>query len=164
MRRITLRIALLVLIVGVVGSTADAQRRVRRRPAAAAGVLPQPSFGPRLGYDFKADHWFLGGQVNLPVARRLAVAPSAEFYLGSTGTPYRLNADLKYHPPTVYGLFYFGGGLAILHSSGGTDTGANLFGGWEGQQARPFKPFVEAKLVFSSGTSFNIQGGINFPI
>ena len=61
-------------------------------------------------------------------------------------------------------MFYFGGGLAILHSSGNNDTGLNVFGGWEGRRAYPMRPFAEAKLVFASSTSFNILGGLRFPI
>ena len=114
--------------------------------------------------DFDADHAFLGGQFNFPVGRRWALAPSADFYLGTTGTPYRLNVDVKYHPPTAYGFFYFGGGLAILHASGNTDTGGNVFGGWEGRRYAPVKPFLEARFVFASNTSFNLLGGLNFPI
>jgi hypothetical protein len=33
-----------------------------------------------------------------PVGRRWALVPSADFYVGANGTPYRLNADLKCHP------------------------------------------------------------------
>lgn len=150
------------LALAVVATAASwAQRRAR----GGAGVgLPPPSLGPLLGYDFNVDHVFLGGVVNIPVAPRFTLRPSMEFYTGSTGTPYRLNVDLKYHPPTSFGLFYFGGGLAILHSSGNNDTGVNAFAGWEGRRARPFRPFAEAKLVFASSTSFNLLGGIAFPL
>jgi len=149
------------LTLAVGATAASAQRRAR----GGAGVgVPPPSVGPLLGYDFDVDHVFLGGVFNIPVARRFTLRPSMEFYTGSTGTPYRLNVDLKYHPPTAVGLFYFGGGLAILHSSGNNDTGVNAFAGWEGRRARPFRPFAEAKLVFASSTSFNLLGGIAVPL
>jgi hypothetical protein len=106
----------------------------------------------------------VGGQLNLPVGRRWTLVPSAEFYPGATSSPFRLNADLKFHPPTVYGFFYFGGGFAYLHASGASDAGANLFAGWEGRRARPFKPFLEGKFVFADNTSFNIEAGLNFPL
>src|SRR5205807_273491 len=96
----------------------------RRATARGAG---RPSVGFRIGYDFDADHTFFGGQFNLPVGRRWTLVPSAELYLGVTGTPYRLNADLKYRPPTALGLFYFGGGFAYFHASGGGDAGGNVF-------------------------------------
>lgn len=157
----TVRIAIVLAGLAVVATSAEAQRRMR---GGRAVLVEQPSVGPRVGYDFDAKHVFVGGQFNLPVGRRWALAPSAEFYTGVTGTPYRLNADLKFHPPTVYGFFYFGGGFAYVHSSGGGDAGANVFAGWEGRRARPFKPFLEAKFVFANNTSFNIEAGINFPL
>ncbi len=162
MRLLTLRIAGIVLALAVLGSVAEAQRRVRRRPALV--TLPRPSVGPRIGYDFDANQVFLGGQLNLPVVPRWVVAPSAEIYTGGTGTPYRLNADLKYHPPSAYGFFYLGGGFAILHAAGTTHGGVSAFAGWEGRRALPFQPFAEGRFVFSSTTSFNILGGINVPL
>jgi hypothetical protein len=155
--------ALLALVaLATVASTAEAQRRARR--GQALGLVPRPSFGFRVGYDFDATNAFLGGQLNVPVGRRWSLMPSAEFYLGETGTPYRVNADLKYHPPTAYGMFYFGGGFTWVDAGGAADEGGNIFAGWEGRRARPFKPFVEAKLVFASTTSFNVLGGLSFPL
>jgi hypothetical protein len=155
------RMAIVLSGLAVVATTAQAQRRVR---AGRAVRVERPSVGPRVGYDFDAEHVFVGGQLNLPVGRRWGLVPSAEFYPGLNGSPFRLNADLKYHPPTVYGLFYFGGGFAYLHANGGSDAGANVFAGWEGRRARPFKPFLEAKFLFANTTSFNVLAGINFPL
>jgi hypothetical protein len=39
-----------------------------------------------------------------------------------------------------------------------------VFAGWEGRRARPFKPFLEAKFLFATTTSFNILAGINVPL
>lgn len=162
MSRLTMGIALVVAALALVTSTADAQRRMR---GGRAVRVERPGVGPRLGYDFDADHAFLGGQFNFPVGRRWALVPSADFYLGVNGTPYRVNADVKFHPPTVYGFFYFGAGLAILHSpGGGNDTGANVFGGWEARRYAPVKPFLEGRFVFANNTSFNALVGINFPL
>jgi hypothetical protein len=156
------RVLLALVALATAASTAEAQRRARR--GRALGLVQRPSVGFRVGYDFDPSNAFLGGQVNVPVGRRWSLVPSAEFYLGETGTPYRLNADLKYHPPTAYGLFYFGGGFALRHAGGGSDAGGNVFAGWEGRRARPFKPFLEAKLVFANNTSFSVLGGLNFPL
>jgi len=156
------RLVLGLLLAGMVAGPASAQRRARS--GGAGVVVPPPSIGPVVGYDFDASHWFLGGVLNVPVGRRFTLRPSMEFYTGTSGTPYRLNVDLKYHPPTAFGLFYFGAGLAIRHASGNNDTGVNAFAGWEGRRARPFRPFAEAKLVIASTTSFNLLGGITFPI
>jgi len=159
---LTVRVAVVTLALVVVATTgAEAQRRVR---GGRAVRVERPSVGPRIGYDFDADHVFIGGQLNLPVGHRWGLVPSAEFYPGLTGSPYRLNVDLKYHPPTVYGLFYVGGGFAYLHANGASDAGANVFAGWEGRRARPFKPFLEGKFVFADNTSFNLEAGLNFPL
>ena len=159
MKALAVRSAVILLGLTLLAPPARAQRRVRRGRAVR---VERPSAGPRIGYDFELDHVFVGGQANLPVGRRWQLVPSAEFYPGETASPYRLNADLKYHPPTAYGFFYFGGGFAFLHSTGNSRAGANAFAGWEGRRARPFKPFAEAKLVFASTTSFNVEGGLNF--
>jgi hypothetical protein len=159
--RLTVRVAIVVVGLAVVATTVQGQRRVR---GGRAVRVERPSVGPRIGYDFHVDHVFVGGQLNLPVGRRWGLEPSAEFYPGLSGSLFRLNADLKYHPPTVYGLFYVGAGFAYLHASGASDAGGNLFAGWEGRRARPFKPFLEAKLVFANNTSFNVLAGLNFPL
>jgi hypothetical protein len=156
-RSLTVQVAVGVLGLAVVATPAPGQRRIR---GGRAVLVDQPSIGPRLGYDFDASHLFLGGQLNLPVGARWALVPSAEFYPGASGSPFRLNADLKFHPPTTYGFFYFGGGFAYLHAAGG----GNVFAGWEGRRARPFKPFLEGKFVFATRTSFNLETGINFPL
>src|SRR5438445_419843 len=161
-RSVILRMLVALVALATVASTADAQRRARRGQALIGA--PRPSVGFRIGYDFDADHTFFGGQLNLPVGRRWTLVPSAELYLGVTGTPYRLNADLKYPPPTALGLFYFGGGFAYFHASGGGDAGGNVFAGWEGRRAMPFKPFLEARLVCRDNTSFNVLGGLSVPL
>jgi hypothetical protein len=159
--RLTLRTGVVLAAVAVVGTSAAAQRRIRGGRA----VFVQPAgIGPRVGYDFDVTHLFVGGQLNLPVGLRWTLAPSAEFYPGVTDSPYRLNADLKFHPPTVYGLFYLGGGFVYRHAAGAGHGGANLFAGWEGRRARPFRPFLDAKFVFADRTSFNVETGLNFPL
>jgi hypothetical protein len=160
-RSLPTQVAFAVLSLAAVATAAPGQRRMR---GGRAVLVDQPSIGPRLGYDFDASHVFLGGQLNLPVGVRWALVPSAEFYPGATGSPFRLNADLKFHPPTTYGFFYFGGGFAYLHAAGVGHGGGNVFAGWEGRRARPFKPFLEGKFVFASRTSFNLETGINFPL
>ncbi|MGH2668757.1 MAG: hypothetical protein ACRDH5_06515, partial [bacterium] len=87
------RIVIVLLGLALVAWTAAAQRRVR---GGRAVRVERPGAGPRLGYDFDVDHAVLGGQFNFPVGRRWALVPSADFYLGVDGTPYRINGDLKY--------------------------------------------------------------------
>src|SRR5438309_12074568 len=109
--------------LAVVATTAQGQRRVR---GGRAVRVERPSVGARIGYDFDVDHVFIGGQLNLPVGRRWGLVPSAEVYPGLGGSLFRLNADVKYHRPTVYRLFSFGPGFAYLHASGEWDGGVNL--------------------------------------
>jgi len=142
--RLTVRVA--IFMVGVGGGGNDRTGAAVACGGRACREVERPSLGARIGYDFDVEHVFIGGQLNLPVGRRWGLVPSAEFYPGLSGLLFRLNADVKYHPPTVYGLFYFGAGFAYLHANGAGDAGANLFAGWEGRQARPFKPFLEAKV------------------
>ena len=161
MTRLMLRIGGVAAALAVVGTTAVAQRRMR---GGRAVLVQPPGIGPRVGYDFDVDRVFVGGQLNLPVGRRWTLAPSAEFYPGYAGSLYRLNADLKFHPPTAYGIFYFGGGFVYRHEAGAGQGGANLFAGWEGRRAYPFRPFLDGKLVIANRTSFNIETGLNFPL
>src|SRR5256885_14531405 len=111
-----------------------------------------------MGYGFGADHPFWGGQFTLPVGRRWTLVPSAEFYFGVTGTPYRLNADLRYRPPTAFGLFYFGGGFAYFHASGGGDAGAHAFAGGGGRPAKALQPFLGGELAFTGNTPLKPLG------
>ncbi len=161
MSRLSRRIAMVLAGLVAVTTSAAAQRRIR---GGRAVTVEPPAVGPRVGYDFDVKHVFVGGQLNLPVGRRWALAPSLELYPGAIGSPYRLHADLKYHPQTAYGLFYFGGGFSYFHVSGGGDAGGNVLAGWEGLRAHPVRPFLESKVVFSDRTSVNIEAGLNFPL
>ena len=73
--RLTLRIGVVVAGLAVVGTTARAQRRVR---GGRAVLVDRPAVGPRVGYNFDADHVFVGGQLNLPVGRRWTLVPSVQ--------------------------------------------------------------------------------------
>ncbi len=129
MSRLSMRIAMVLAGLVAVTTSAAAQRRIR---GGRAVTVEPPAVGPRIGYDFDVKHAFIGGQLNLPVGRRWALAPSVELYPGATGSPYRLNADLKYHPETAYGFFYFGGGFSYHHASGAGHGGGDVLAGWEG--------------------------------
>jgi hypothetical protein len=159
--RLPLQIAIAVVGLAVVAGPARAQRRMRGGHAVL--VVP-PAIGVRLGYDFDVDRVFVGGQLDLPVGQRVALVPALELYPGAAGSPYRLNVGLKYHPPTVYGFFYLGGGFTYLHANGAGKGGGNVFAGWEGRRARPFRPFLEGKFTFADHTAFSLEAGINFPL
>src|SRR5947207_15615435 len=100
---------------------AQGQRRIR---GGRAVMVDRPAVGPRIGYDFDFDHVFVGGELNLPVGRRWGLVPSAEFFADQKGSPVGLNAELKYHPPTLYGLRYSDAGFAYLRAGGPSDAEA----------------------------------------
>ena len=151
--RVTLVVALLVLMA----STADAQRRTRRRAVSSSG----PSYGAHIGYNFDVEEMLLGAQLSWPMTPQLALYPTFDYYFVSPGSLWALNFDLKYRPPTRYGAWYVGGGLNLLHATGGSDTNLNLFTGLEGRRGKT-RPYVEARVILGNGSSFQIAGGLNW--
>src|SRR5207245_6833485 len=81
---VILRMVVALVALAAVASTADAQRRARRGLAFGP---PPPSVGFRVGYDFDADHTFLGGSFNLPVWRRVTPVRLRAVELGATVAP-----------------------------------------------------------------------------
>ena len=161
MKGILLRVTLVVLLVGVLASTADAQRRARRRSV----VTPGPRYGAHLGYNFGADGLLLGAQVSWPVSPKIDIYPSFDYYFVDPASLWALNFDLKYRPPTRYGAWYVGGGLNWSHVSAGgnsaSDTGLNLLTGLEGRRGRT-RPYVEGKFILGDGSSFQLVGGVSW--
>ena len=161
MKGMFLRITLVVLLFMVVASTADAQRRPRRRSVATSG----PSYGPHIGYNFDAEAVLLGAQVSWPISPQIDLYPTFDYYFVSGGSLWSLNFDLKYRPPTRYGAWYVGGGLNYSHTSSGgasgSDTGLNLLTGLEGRRGRT-RPYVEGKFILANGSSFQLVGGVSW--
>ena len=153
MKGILLRVTLVVLLLAAAASTADAQRR---RSVAAT---PGPRYGPHLGYNFDAKALVLGAQVSWPISPRVDLYPTFDYYFIDPGSLWALNFDLKYRPPTRYGVWYVGGGLNLLHD-GGSDTNLNLLTGLEGRRGRS-RPYVEAKFILGNGSSFQLVGGFS---
>ena len=154
-------IPLVLLLLALTASTADAQRRARRRTVAASG----PTFGGHLGYNFDVDNLLLGAQLSYPITPDIAIYPSFDYYFVDTGTFWALNFDLKYRPPTRYGAWYVGGGLNYSHvsfaGSGRGDTNLNLLTGLEGRRGRA-RPYVEVKFVLGDGSMFQLVGGFSW--
>jgi hypothetical protein len=165
-RAITLRVLVVLSALTLAATAASAQRRGAARRAAVAAAVERPSFGAHLGYNFDADDILLGAQLTYPITPRLALYPSFDYYFQSGATLWALNGDIKFHPPTPHGYFYFGGGLNILHGSAGgvssTDTHLNLLGGLEGRRWRSTVPYLEAKLMVGNGSAFQIVGGLSW--
>ena len=157
MKGILLRVTLVLSLLAVAASSADAQRRARRRPAASS----RPSYGPHIGYNFDVNELLLGAQLSWPITPQMDLYPTFDYYFVSPGSLWALNFDLKYRPPTRYGAWYLGGGLNLLHATGGSDTNLNLLTGLEGRRGRT-RPYVEARFIVGNGSSFQIAGGLNW--
>jgi hypothetical protein len=154
-------VLLVLLLLGLMASTADAQRRARRRAIVHQG----PTYGPHLGYNFDVDDLLLGAQVTWPITPDFGLYPSFDYYFVDPGSLWSLNFDLKYRPPTRYGAWYLGGGLNYSRRSAGgvsaSDTGLNLLTGLEGRRGR-MRPYAEGKFILGDGSSFQIVGGVSW--
>jgi hypothetical protein len=161
-KAILLRVALALLLVALLASQADAQRRARRRPVSMA---PGPSYGPHIGYNFDADALLIGAQVAWPITPRVSLYPTFDYYFVDVGSAWALNFDVTYRPPSRYGAWYLGGGINYTHASaggtGGGDTNLNLLTGLEARRGRT-RPYVEARFTIGDGSSFQIVGGFSW--
>ena len=162
MNRWVSRLVVVLLLVALTASTADAQGRYRRR--AVVGTTG-PTYGAHLGYNFDVDELLLGAQLSWPIVPSLDLYPSFDYYFVSGGSLWSLNFDVKYRPPTNYRAWYLGGGLNYSHASAGgasaSNTGLNLLTGLEGRRGRA-RPYVEAKFILDNGSSFQIVGGVSW--
>lgn len=158
------RPVLVAALATLAASPLMAQRRpaARTRPAATA---PGPRLGPHLGFNFDAEEALLGAQAVFPIAPAFDLYPSFDFYLVSGYTLWGLNLDVRYRPPTRYGLLYLGGGLNYLRASsngfGGSNTNLNILGGVEARRRRA-APYGELRLTVGDGSSFQIVGGVSW--
>jgi hypothetical protein len=149
------RVLLAVLLLVLVASTADAQRRSRRRGGAA--VNSGPTYGAHLGYNFDVDEMLLGAQLSWPISQDLAFYPQFDYYFVSGGSLWALNFDLKWRPPTRNRVWYVAGGLNWSHASAGgnssSDTNLNLATGFEGRRGKT-RPYVEGRFILGGGVSW----------
>ena len=140
-RRILTAVVLLICAAGV--SRAAAQRS---------------HFGIHGGYNFDLEEGLIGAQMHMPVGRSIEFYPSFDYYLIDNGTLVGFNGDLKFRSPGT--PLYFGGGLSVLSGGGNSNTGFNLFGGFETRYGRTH-PYVEGRGVFHDGSTFQLLFGIN---
>ena len=166
MKSLALRIGVALLAIAVVTTAADAQRR-RARRGGAAGPGDRAQVGGHVGYIFDGSHALIGAQASFPIARQVDFYPSFDYYFVSNATLWSLNFDARILPPGPYRYGYLGAGLNVAHASAGglgdTQTNVNLLGGLEGRRGR-IRPYAEARLILGHGSSFQIQGGVNFPL
>jgi hypothetical protein len=151
------RVLVVLLLLALVASTADAQRRSRRR---AVATSPGPRWGGHLGYSFDTDDMLLGAQLSWPISTSLDFYPSFDYYfVDGSNSFWALNLDLKFRPQTRYRIWYIGGGLNLLHS-GNTDAHLNLLTGLEDRRGR-VRPYVEGKFILGDNSLFQLVGGIS---
>lgn len=164
MRTLLLRCLLFLTVAAFAATPLLAQRRPAARTRPAAGA-PGPRLGPHLGFNFDAEEVLLGAQAVFPIAPAIDLYPSFDFYLVSGYTLWALNFDVRYRPPTRYGLLYVGGGINYLRASsggfGGSNTNLNILGGIEARRRRA-APYAELRLTVGDGSSFQIVGGLSW--
>jgi hypothetical protein len=139
---------------------AQAQRRGRSRYRGEPGLTPE--LGPRVGYDFTADDWSVGGQIRLP-GRALELLLSADYYFESNAHPYQLNADLVLRLGKMLRGLYAGGGVGT-YQNGSTDVAPNIVIGLEPRRraGRVVHPYMEGRLSFlDNATPFRFVFGLN---
>lgn len=129
--------------------------------AVTRAAAQRSHFGLHGGYNFDLEEGLIGAQMHMPVGRSIEFYPSFDYYLVDSGSLVGFNADLKFRTPAT--PLYFGGGLNILSGGGNSETGFNLFGGFETRYGRTH-PFVEGRGVFHNGSTFQLLFGINITL
>jgi hypothetical protein len=151
-------LALVAVSLAAVSRDAEAQRGRRR---SRVSVWGPPEIGVRAGYDFRVDHFSLGGQLRVP-ARTLELLLSGDTYIEPGTNPYQLNADLVLRFGPLRPL-YAGGGVGYFHNAAG-DVGPNIVVGIEPRRrARsPIRPYAEGRWTFlDAATPFRFVFGVN---
>ncbi len=118
-------------------------------------------FGLHGGYNFDFNEALIGAQIHMPLTRSIELYPSFDYYLVDAGTLIGFNGDLEFRTPGT--PLYVGGGVNILHTTGNSDTGLNLFGGFETRYGRTH-PYIEGRGLFHDNTSFQLLFGINITL
>lgn len=141
----------------------------------------QSLVGPQIGVATNNLNFFIGAQFSLPVADRIDVYPSFDYYFPSNSygafgvnvTVWGINAEARYWPKLNMensGL-YVGGGLNITHvgvSVGGiggstTNAGLGLLGGWDFKSVS-WHPFAQIHAVIGNADRIEFGGGVNFKL
>ena len=128
--------------------------------AAAPAAAQRSHIGFHAAYDFDIEEALIGAQVHIPIASRVELYPSFDYYFVD---PQLLgfNVDLKFHPRAS--SLYLGGGLSILDSDSGSDTGGNLFLGVESRRGS-VHPQFEARLKLHDQSQLQLGVGLNFTL
>ncbi|OLC06161.1 MAG: hypothetical protein AUH42_06190 [Gemmatimonadetes bacterium 13_1_40CM_70_11] len=134
----------------------------------APAAAQRSHIGGHGGYDFDRADAVVGGQVSLPFNRFLELYPSVDVYLVDTGSLLGFNGDLKYRlTPGAPLQLYVGGGLNVLRARAGgastTDTGWDLFGGFESRRSY-IHPYVEARALMHDRSTLQVNAGLNITL
>jgi len=131
---------------------------------------PRLAIGVRVGRDFDADVWSLGGQLrfSLPFLPGIELMPSGDVFVPDDGAEWQLNLDAVLRPGRV-SLIYVGGGVAVMRDEffvpnvRRTEVGYNLLIGLRIPVRRvPLSPFVEARWTFIEAFDpFRLVTGVN---
>lgn len=129
----------------------------------APAAAQRSHIGFHAGYNFDIDEALVGGQILLPIAPRVELYPSIDYYFVDPSL-LGFNLDLKFRAPGRASVLYFGGGLNFLRVSGGnTDTGGNLFAGLESRLGMTH-PYFEGRLMLHDNSTFQLVGGLNLTL
>ena len=115
-------------------------------------------------YHLDLDRAAIGAQMHIPLSRSLELYPSFDYYFVDSGTLLGFNGDLKFRAPG--GPLYLGGGVNLLRRGNGTartDTGLNLFGGFESRYGQTH-PYVELRALVHDETALQLAFGINITL
>lgn len=135
------------------------------RPAQAQG---RSHIGAHVGYNFDVQRALIGGQLLLPIGRRVEIYPSFDYYFMDTGSLFGISGDVKFRFPTGGpSVFYAGGGVNWLRASAGgnsaTDTGWDILFGLESRWGVTH-PYVEGRVITHNNSAFQLAGGLNITI
>lgn len=171
MRALTRTLFLAALATVLVSTAGSAQARSQTFAQGRNKLL-----GPRAGFATNSLDFFIGAQFALPVANRIDIYPSFDYYFpGNSVKVWSLDGTMRYWPRLNMqnsGL-YVGGGLNISHvsvdvntpfgnfSGSSTEAGLSLLSGWDFKAVKP-RPFVQVRLVIGNADRLDFGGGINF--
>jgi hypothetical protein len=129
-----------------------------------------PELGIRGSYDFERRDFGVGGQLLIPLTRRLAFVPSGDYFLGDEEDTWQGNADVT----VSLRVLRAGLGLAVVDpdqegvgDSDDPELGLNLFAGVQSPLRRSawLRPYAEARWTFlEDDTPFRLAAGVNLRI
>lgn len=148
----------LAAVVLAAASLAIPSHEARAQRRGLRVVRTAPELGPRVGYDFEADHWSAGGQLRVP-GRIVELLLSGDYYFRDAG---QVNLDLALRLRPLSSL-YVGGGIGGYWSSG-SSVGPNVIVGLHppARPASPIRPYAEGRWTFLDyGSPFRLVFGVN---